>query len=235
MFKKIMIGWLSIQPFIVGALFASDGMAILAASDNYRSPFLQSKMEIAINTLKNNAITDSKTYTVYYDVDKTLVEMTSGRNSGDRALLTNRGMFIAVKKASRPVRITPLQRLIGQASYGDLATLKLTADYTAKILKEEENAIVLELNAKSKRATYVKIHLWVNKKNHAPQKAEAFLASGKLFKQISYVLKDGQVSKMIYYSPNLKNSQTEMVFKSVEAKKLPKRLFTSGGMRGKIK
>ncbi len=236
MFKKIIATLIFIQPFFAGTAFGGKAMDILAESDNYRSRFVQSKMDVVINSFKNGSLKDTETYMVYSNsgMGKTLIEMTSGRNSGDRVLLTNNGMFIALKRASRPVRITPLQRLLGQASYGDLASLRFANDYNAEIINEEQDSFVLELTAKSKHATYVKMHFWVAKKDNAPQKADAFLASGKLFKQLSYVVDDGKVSKIIYYSPNMENSKTEMVFKSIEAKKLPKRLFTNTGMRGRI-
>jgi len=47
--------------------------------------------------------------------------------------------------ASRPIRISPLQRLMGQASNGDVARTSFTVDYNAKSATEEDGAWVIEL------------------------------------------------------------------------------------------
>jgi hypothetical protein len=62
-------------------------------------------------------------------------------------------MYVAPKRSSRAVRITPIQRLLGQASYGDLAGLKFSKNYTPSIIEEKDDVTVLELIAKKSSAT----------------------------------------------------------------------------------
>ena len=57
-------------------------------------------------------------------------------------------MWIYMPTASRPIRISPLQRLMGQASNGDVARTNFATDYDAKSVTEDGDAFVLDLVAK---------------------------------------------------------------------------------------
>jgi outer membrane lipoprotein-sorting protein len=225
--------------FLLLFLFSSTILAnseklLLEAVDKYRSPYLSTKMDISITAYKDNSATGNDKYEVYHHNGESLVLIISGASKGNRVLLSNKGMYVAVKKSSRAIRITPIQRLLGQASYGDLASLKFSDDYNAKILREEQDTIVLELNSKSKKSTYTKIHLWIDKDKHYPIKADAYLASGKIYKIIHYSLKDNLINNITYTDPKINNKKTVMSILKIEKKKLSKRFFTSSGMKGKI-
>lgn len=221
--------------FSTTALASPDALKLLELSDKYRSPYEYLKTDIAIDDYKNEKLRKTIKYQVYYRDGESLIDVKSGVNKGNRILLSKKGMFVTVKRSARAVRITPIQRILGQASYGDLAGLKLSKDYNASYLKQEQNAIQLQLTAKNKQATYTKIILWINPSDYRPIKADAYLASGKLFKQLLYKITNNQISEIIYTSPNSKNKKTIMRFLSFSSKKLPKRFFSSNSMRSKIR
>jgi len=98
-----------------------------------------------------------------------------------------------VSKAS--VRLSPQQRLLGQASNGDVATVNLAKDYKATLLATEDvqdgyrktrKAYKLGLTATAADATYASIQMWVDAENSRPLKALFFSESTRLLKTAYY-------------------------------------------------
>ena len=97
--------------------------------------------------------------------EKTYVEFMSPREKGEHLLMLGDDMWVYLPDTSRPVRITPLERLSGDASNGDVARTNYAVDYTPVYLRTEkvgaEECYVLELTAKRKGATYQRILYWL--------------------------------------------------------------------------
>ena len=87
-----------------------------------------------------------------------LVRFADPNDKGKLMLMVEDAMWLYMPSTSQPIRVTPLQRLSGNASNGDVAQTSLTANYTAALVGDEslegEPAHVLELTAKRKSATY---------------------------------------------------------------------------------
>ncbi|MEW6367222.1 MAG: outer membrane lipoprotein-sorting protein [Acidobacteriota bacterium] len=122
--------------------------------------------------------------------DKSLVHFLDPRDKGRSLLMLQDDMWIFLPNTDRPVRITPLQRLVGNASNGDVARTNYENDYASSLLRTEEvdghTCYVLELLAVRKGATYQKIHYWVGAEDGLPHKADFFLASGKCYKTATF-------------------------------------------------
>jgi hypothetical protein len=94
--------------------------------------------------------------------------------------------------SQRPLRITPMQKLLGDASTGDIATMSWAEDYTGSVAGEErcgepEQACVhLSLSATRKGVTYQRIELWLGKARREPIKADLYVQSDKLAKQARF-------------------------------------------------
>ncbi len=93
------------------------------------------------------------------------------------------------------VRISPQQRLIGQAAVGDILTVNLAVDYTGTVvgtetIQDAEHANRqcwhLDLKAANDRATYFHVEYWVEQGTNAPIKAKFYSDSGKLLKILYY-------------------------------------------------
>ncbi len=101
-------------------------------------------------------------------------------------LMRDRNMWFIRPGLSKPVSISPRQRLIGQASNGDIASINYVADYSSTFLAEDtlngESCYVLDLKATNRHVTYDKIKYWVSKARLVGVKAEYYTVSGKLFK-----------------------------------------------------
>ena len=70
--------------------------------------------------------------------DKTYVEFMSPREKGRHLLMLGDDMWVYLPDTSRPVRITPLERLSGDASNGDVARTNYAVDYTPVYLRTEK-------------------------------------------------------------------------------------------------
>ena len=114
----------------------------------------------------------------------------SPRDKGRHLLMLGDDMWIYLPDTSRPVRITPLERLSGDASNGDVARTNYAVDYSAAYVREEkigtENCYVLDLAAKRKGATYQRILYWVRTEDARPVRAEFYLTSGKHIKSATF-------------------------------------------------
>ena len=93
------------------------------------------------------------------------------------------------------VRLSPQQRLLGQASNGDVATVNLAKDYKVVLVGDEDiqdgerktrKAHKLALTAATPDVTYASIEMWVDMENSRPLKARFFAESSRLLKTVYY-------------------------------------------------
>jgi hypothetical protein len=108
------------------------------------------------------------------------------RDKGNKVLMVNGNMWFYKPGLSKPVPISARQRLMGNASYGDIAATNYSQDYEAVPLGEEsidgEACHVFDLKAGTSAATYDRIRYWVSKTREVGIKAEYYTVSGKKIK-----------------------------------------------------
>ncbi len=175
---------LCLLPFAAGAQTARE---IVEASDDARNLSQSFKMAMRLTDFENEKQKDQAEFEVMVSGrDKGLVKFASGRNKGNYLLMAGDDMWIYLPNTRLPIRITPMQRLMGDASNGDVARTNYSQDYDATLLGEETregvNCWRLELKAKSKAATYHRIEYWVEKGTFLPTRADFYLLSGKFYK-----------------------------------------------------
>ena len=110
---------------------------------------------------------------------------------GKALLMDGNNLWFSTPTNSKPLRITPQQRLLGEASNGDVASTDFSGDYSPAVVARESldgvNAVKLELIARPNNlAAYGRVLLWVRASDSAPVKAEFFGPSGKLLKTAYY-------------------------------------------------
>jgi hypothetical protein len=117
------------------------------------------------------------------------------RDAGKLVLMNGSNMWFYDPSSKASVRISPQQRLLGQASNGDVATVNLAKDYAAKLLGEEtlldadkQNRTCwhLELKAVTDEAVYSKVEYWVEKGTYRQIKGKFYSDSGRLLKIAYY-------------------------------------------------
>jgi hypothetical protein len=110
-------------------------------------------------------------------------------------LMNGSNMWFYDPSSKVSVRISPQQRLMGQASDGDVVTANLAKDYAAKLLGEETLQDAdrkdracwhLDLTAASPEAIYSRIEYWIEKGTNRPVKGKFYSDSGRLLKIAYY-------------------------------------------------
>jgi hypothetical protein len=111
--------------------------------------------------------------------------------------------WLLMPDSQRPLRITPMQKLLGDASTGDIATLSWADDYDGRLVGEErcepgnQPCLHLTLTATRKGVSYQRIELWLGKTHAEPLKADLYVLSDKLAKQARFVLDKPQAPTQV--------------------------------------
>ncbi len=189
---------------------AQDVGAVLKAADKYRMSADNLQVETLINVLNADGTPDKeRRYKVFAQAGRrSLVLMQSPAEKGQKVLMLGDDFWLLMPDSQRPLRITPMQKLLGDASTGDVTTLSWADDYSGKLVGEEpcepgtqRACLHLSLNAARKGVTYQRIELWVGKARHEPVRADLYVLSDKLAKQARFVMD----------KPNAPTLVTEMV------------------------
>jgi hypothetical protein len=176
---------------------ADDIVTLLKDADRYRTGQDNLQVETQVTVLNRDGSPDKeRRYTVFVQADhKSLVLMRSPAEQGQKVLMLADDFWLLMPGSQRPLRITPSQKLLGDASTGDIATMSWSQDYTGTLAGEEscavDNAALpclhLSLVAARKGVTYQRIELWIGKVRHEPIKADLYVQSDKLAKQARFV------------------------------------------------
>jgi outer membrane lipoprotein-sorting protein len=172
---------------LAAAARAEDAASILARSDVYRNPLASFSIDVELTTFEQAASTTSKFRVYGKGPDRSVVEfLAPAAERGKFLLMLRDAMWIYLPSASRPIRISPLQRLMGQASNGDVARTSFTVDYNATASAVDGDDWVVDLEAKDPTLSYKHVRLWINRESYEPHHADFYVASGKLLKRAHY-------------------------------------------------
>lgn len=174
---------------------------LLAASDAVRNPARPFGVTVTLLEFRAGRQTDSNMLNVYTKADpggafRTLIRIVAPARDADKLLLKNGNDLWFYDPASQAsVRLSPQQRLLGQAANGDVVTVNLAREYSAEWLGEEEmtdgervvrRVVKLGLTAAVPEVTYHRAELWVDKPTARPIRARFFAESGRLLKTAFY-------------------------------------------------
>lgn len=199
---------MKIATFVLAALVvaaahaAPEAQRVLAASDAVRNPGRPFSVNVTLTEFQDGKRVDSSTMVTYSRTRAqggqfaSLVQFTGpARDAGKLMLKDGQDLWFFDPATKASVRLSPQQRLIGQASNGDVVTVNLARDYEATIGAEEEvqdgekktrRSYRLDLKATAEDATYGRIELWVDANNNWPIKGRFYADSGKLLKTVYY-------------------------------------------------
>ena len=213
--------------------FAQDVGALLKAADKYRMPNENMQVETQVIVLNTDGSTDKeRLYTAYVQAKhQSLVLMRSPAEQGQKVLMLGDDFWLVMPNSQRPLRITPMQKLIGDASTGDIATMSWAGDYTGTLVGEEpcgepaQPCIHLSLQASRKGVSYQRIELWLGKANHEPVKADLYVQSDKLAKQATFILdksaKPPTVNAMVLRDQLTNKKETQVRYVSRKERAVP--------------
>jgi outer membrane lipoprotein-sorting protein len=197
--KKQCISLLLMLGVGLGTAFgAPSAQEILAASDAVRNPDFSFGLTNTLIEYRNGQQTDTSTLAIYSKADtiggqyRHLVRFVApARDANKLMLYSGKDLWFFDPGSKASIRLSPQQRLLGQASNGDVVTVNLAQDYQATLVDEEEmqdgerkarRCYKLTLKAQSTDVTYPRIELWIDTANSQPIKARYFAESGQLLK-----------------------------------------------------
>ena len=227
------------------AFAASDAQSILQNADRARGGGLPGIVwEIRLASRDGTRIDEPQRLIVKAVGESSVAETQEPpRFKGSKLLQVERNMWLTKPGLSKPIPISPRQRLSGQASNGDIAATNYAGDYAAQLDGDEtldgEPCHVLELAAKHKRTTYDRIRYWVSVKNETALKAEFYSLGGKLLKTAHFeygnaIEHDGKriafISKMVIHDA-LIDAETTMEFGAVKVSPVAASEFDLGQMQ----
>jgi outer membrane lipoprotein-sorting protein len=192
---------------------------IVEAADRARNPQQSFRSTLTLVTYRGGQARERVVLGVHAKVDDRGGQMTVATNSAARqfknlvryldpprdagklVLLDASKMWFYDPASKTSIRISAQQRLVGQASNGDVLTVNLAHDYTATLLGEEtikdgdhqdRRAWHLNLVAATGDAVYARLEYWVERDTCRAIKAKFYSDSGRLLK-IAYYRKVAEV------------------------------------------
>lgn len=200
--KSIALFFLTLLIGLGSATAAPKADDILAASDAIRNPGRPFSVTITLTEFQGGKQVDTSTLVSYSRTQQQGGQFASlirfvlpARDAGKLMLKNGNDLWFYDPTSKASVRLSPQQRLLGQASNGDVATVNLAKDYRATLVGEEEirdgerqlrKAHKLELAAVAPDVTYASIELWIDAENNRPLKARFFAESSRLLKTAYY-------------------------------------------------
>ncbi|MFP5392911.1 MAG: outer membrane lipoprotein-sorting protein [Gammaproteobacteria bacterium] len=160
------------------------------------------------------------------------------RYQGEKVLIAERSMWFIKPGLRKPVTISPQQRLVGEASNGDIAAVQYARQYTPSWLGETEVDGVpcykLRLAAADASATYSSIIYYIDKKTLLGARAEFLTSSDTVFKSATFsyanrMRADGKdlpfISSMRIVNASFANRYSELVYSEPQRADTPDSSF----------
>ncbi len=234
---------------------------LLARVDAYRMP--RKDVRVMVDVLEVEVPSGRRSgehgYRVFLnDASESVVQMLSPAERGRRVLMTDDAVWLHIPTSARPLRITPLQRLLGQANTGDVGRLHWDGSYrvaamedaaaldrpsleaAAEAVGERFRALadhpvrVLHLEALTATATYPRLDVWISAVDLAPVRADYFLTSGKRLKtgwftEPQATAQGDIVGAVVFQDDAATGRVTVMQTREVADDRRPRSLFTVRG------
>jgi hypothetical protein len=175
---------------------------IIAAADKVRNPGQPFRSTDTLTEYVSGRPRDQDQLVVYAKEDPAIHQFRNlvryvepPRDAGKMALFDNHDLWFYDPASKDSVRISPQQRLIGQAAIGDVLTVNFVADYAGTLLGNETITDAehqqrlcwhLDLKAVTDTAIYNRVEYWVEHGSFRPIKAKFYSDSGRLLKILYY-------------------------------------------------
>jgi outer membrane lipoprotein-sorting protein len=181
--------------------FSQTAQEIVAATDKIRNPGQPFRSTLTLTEFvggkerSHNALVLFSKEDASHNFRNLLQYVEPARDAGKRVLLDGRSFWFYDPTSQASVRISPQQRLVGQAAIGDVLTVNLAIDYTATIAgnetiddanRQKRNCWHLELKSATETAVYNRVEYWVEQGTFHPVKGKFYSDSGRLLKIIYY-------------------------------------------------
>jgi hypothetical protein len=234
------------------AMAAENVAALLKQADALRLPGESVRVETHVELYKNDALDKERLYTVYVKPGRrSLVLMKSPSEIGQKVLMLADQFWLLMPESQRPLRITASQKLLGEASTGDIANMTWSEDYDGAIKDEVDcpvpppslpdappakprRCLHLDLAQARPGVTYARVELYLEKASKLPIKADLYVGSGKRAKEAWYAPKmvEGQqrIMSMLLLDDIQPNRRTLIRYVSMARKEAPDEFFNPAAL-----
>jgi hypothetical protein len=178
--------------------------AIMEGIDRVRNPGQPYRVVMALTEYANGKPRDRDGLIIYVKQDAQSRQFSNlvryaepPRDAGKMVLFKGKDLWFYDPNSKASIRISPQQRLMGQAAEGDVLSANLARDYTAKIVGEEtlqdadhnnRDCWHLDMNAATPEAVYNHVEYWAERGTYHPIKGKFYSDSGRLLKIAYYHL-----------------------------------------------
>lgn len=216
------------------AVRAGDVKPMLAAADAYRLADGAMVVETEVASLKSGKLDKSRRYTVFIKPGrKSIVLFRSPSEAGQKMLMSGDDFWLLMPGTGRPIRVTAQQKLLGDASTGDIATMTWREDYDGVVAGEAtidgRDCVRLDLAATRRGVSYARIELYLEKETNEPVRADLYVASDRIAKRAYFELGalDGrrQVTAMRLQDEIQKSRETLVRYVSRRPRAIPDEYF----------
>jgi hypothetical protein len=189
---------------------AQTAQELIAAADSVRNPGHPFRLTNSLIEYVGGQARDKVVLVVFAREDKDTHRFSNlvryvepPRDQGKMVLLDGTKMWFYDPASKASIRISPQQRLIGQASNGDVVTVNLARDYQASLSgaetlqdadRQQRDCWHLDLTAASEDAIYNRIEYWIEKGSNQPIKGKFYSDSGRLLKIAYYRKYENQLA-----------------------------------------
>jgi outer membrane lipoprotein-sorting protein len=189
-------------PTFLNAENPKTAQEIIAASDAVRNPDKPFSLKTTLVEYRGGREQERMILIVYSKEEKSsgqyrsLIRFIEPPRDENKLMLKDGNILWFFDPASKAsVRISPRQRLMGQASNGDVVTVNFSKDYKATLEGEEtitdaeknnRNCYKVNLVAANDTVTYYRIEYWVEKETDQPVKGKFYSESDRLLKIVYY-------------------------------------------------
>lgn len=208
---------------------------ILRRVDEIRAPAEDFSFDLEINVEEKDRKDVRKYRVMVKDATKTLVKFVyPPTEKGKVMLMVGNDIWMHFPTTQRSIRLSPQQRLSGDASNADVARVVYSYDYKVRSVSEgrlgDIEVYKLELTTKTKNAPYGRILLWVEKYTYKPLVAEHYSHFVKLLKKAHYenykeILGKERPTQLRIHSELHKDRVTIMKYSNFKLEKFPESYF----------
>ena len=203
--------------------YQGEGFEFTLANISFKKNKQHSRNQLLVKVLDDSALVDF---------------MAPARSKGRKILKQGQNMWLRFPRARNVLRVSAAQRLLGEASNGDITGTNFSIDYqptdlsTSEIIVNEQTLAVNQLSLESKhdKATYQKVVFFLNSETNLPIRGDFYARSGKLAKQAFYTKfkefnGELKVHRMRLDNPLVEGSYTWMSFDDFEKVELSEAIF----------
>jgi hypothetical protein len=209
----------------------------LEMADTYRFNDQPTKTVTEVKEFKAGQMAKTQLYDVYSKPGKgSLAVFKSAAQAGQKVLMQQDNFWIFMPKTRQPLRISPMQKLMGDASVGDLATQSWSDAYQASAVAVGEvptplaaDEVAIWLDARISGVSYQRILLVLSAADNFPLRAWFYLKSGKLAKYATFergeLHHQPWISAMTFENSMQPGNKTIMTLTAIEKMPLDDKIF----------